>query len=182
MITIFFHGNIKIIFGFFQPVLVTLSSKADPVWRDYEQQCLTSSDNTSGSTVAHIMTPPSYNSPPIEDMILIKREGPAGPTGAPGAPTGYSTSEFSIPDSSSQISQKSSSTMWEDIASSIKKLDPDHADVLLEAAGAPNAGALPPVSTVVSGGGDYYPPPPPQYNANFSESDLFSNTTRLSNR
>lgn len=72
--------------------------------------------------------------------------------------------------------------MWEDIASSIKKLDPDHADVLLEAAATPTT-TLPPVSTVVSGAGsDYYPPPPPQYNANFSESDLFSNTTRLSNR
>ena len=44
---------------FFQPVLVTLSSKTDPLWRDYEQQCLTSSDNSSGSTVAHIL-PTSY--------------------------------------------------------------------------------------------------------------------------
>ena len=128
------------------------------------------------------MSPPSYNTPPIEDMILIKRE--AGPPSS----DGYTPSEFSIPDSStssvvnvvSQISQKQS-TMWEDIASSIKKLDPDHADVLLEAAGTPTT-SLPPVSTVVSGASDYYPPPPPQYNANFSESDIFSNTTRLSNR
>ena len=44
---------------FFQPVLVTLSSKTDPLWRDYEQQCLTSSDNSSGSTVAHIL-PTTY--------------------------------------------------------------------------------------------------------------------------
>ena len=128
------------------------------------------------------MSPPSYNTPPIEDMILIKRE--AGPPSS----DGYTPSEFSIPDSStssvvnvvSQISQKQS-TMWEDIASSIKKLAPDHADVLLEAAATPTT-SLPPVSTVVSGASDYYPPPPPQYNANFSESDIFSNTTRLSNR
>ena len=128
------------------------------------------------------MSPPSYNTPPIEEMILIKRE--AGPPSS----DGYTPSEFSIPDSStssvvnvvSQISQKQS-TMWEDIASSIKKLDPDHADVLLEAAATPTT-SLPPVSTVVSGASDYYPPPPPQYNANFSESDIFSNTTRLSNR
>ena len=126
------------------------------------------------------MTPPSYNTPPIDDMILIKREAGVQSSGSEG---GYVASEFSIPDSStSSISQKSSSTMWEDIASSIKKLDPDHADVLLEAAATPTT-TLPPVSTVVSGAGsDYYPPPPPQYNANFSESDLFSNTTRLSNR
>ena len=77
------------------------------------------------------MSPPSYNTPPIEDMILIKRE--AGPPSS----DGYTPSEFSIPDSStpsvvnvvSQISQKQS-TMWEDIASSIKKLDPDCADAL----------------------------------------------------
>ena len=61
--------------------------------------------------------------------------------------------------------------MWEDIASSIKKLDPDHADVLLEAATPLQALAtpttLPPVSTVyysgstaTSGGNGY--------NANFS--------------
>jgi hypothetical protein len=50
--------------------------------------------------------------------------------------------------------------MWEDIASSIKKLDPDHADVLLSTEGnTPHLNnALPPVSTVVvsTGSGDYY--------------------------
>lgn len=84
-----------------------------------------------------------------------------------------------FPDSSS--SQKTSSTMWEDIASSIKKLDPDHADVLLEASHptpttASSSTSLPPVSTVVSGG-DYYHA---QYSTgSFSEQDLFNNTTRL---
>ena len=72
--------------------------------------------------------------------------------------------------------------MWEDIASSIKKLDPDHADVLLEAGAVPG-GALPPVSTVVSGnsGGaapsEYYQhQPQSSYSANFNDQDIFNNT------
>jgi len=193
----------------YQPVLVTLSSKTDPLWRDYEQQCLTNSDNSSGSTVAHIL-PTSYvanssqNDSIVEDslnhMILIKREEPdhgGGGGGVAGhAPdtTSVTPPEFVtvFPDSSSSSSQyrldgqKTSSTMWEDIASSIKKLDPDHADVLLSTEGTPHLNnALPPVSTVVvtTGSGDYYhvaAPPPPQFshaNPHFSDQDLFP--TRL---
>ena len=116
-------------------------------------------------------------------MILIKREEPdhgGGGGGVAGhAPdtTSVTPPEFVtvFPDSSSGSSQyrldgqKTSSTMWEDIASSIKKLDPDHADVLLSTEGTPHLNnALPPVSTVVvsTGSGDYYhvaAPPPPQF-------------------
>lgn len=181
-------------FAFFQPVLVTLSSKTDPLWRDYEQQCLTSSDTSSGSTVAHIMAPTScYNNSSnnsnemVEDQmqILIKREDGVVTMADT---TSITPPEFNtvFPDSSS--SGKTSSTMWEDIASSIKKLDPDHADVLLEASHhhppstinvssvVASSTSLPPVSTVVSGG-DYYHA---QYSTgSFSEQDLFNNTTRL---
>lgn len=160
-------------------MLVTLSSKTDPLWRDYEAQCgLTSSDNSSGSTA--IINPGYTSNNDLDlDRILIKRED--GEKVGVAETSSITPPEFStvFPDSSSH----KSSTMWEDIASSIKKLDPDHADVLLEATPTLNNGAtpptssLPPVSTVVSGGGpEYY-----HYNSNSgqnftSEQDLFNNT------
>ena len=130
----------------------------------------------------------------LNHMILIKRE--LEPSEIRGVTMSADTTsitppEFAVfPDSSSQ---KTSSTMWEDIASSIKKLDPDHADVLLEAA--PH-NTLPPVSTVVSGtvigssqppGGsaDYYTPQPhysaSSFNTDHHHNHLFATTsTRLS--
>ena len=166
-----------------QPVLVTLSSKSDPLWRDYEQHCLTNSAPSSSAPVTAQVsiagTPSSYgapaNSSDIEDslghMILIKRDvdepvGVASVSSSSITPPEFSTV---FPDSSSGHTK--SSTMWEDIASSIKKLDPDHADVLLEAT---PTNALPPVSTVVSGG-DYYQTQQPQYS--FTDQHIFS--TRL---
>ena len=97
----------------------------------------------------------------LNQMILIKREDDGGVVGGPADTTSVTPPEFTtvFPDSSS--SQKSSSTMWEDIASSIKKLDPDHADVLLEATPASN-NALPPVSAVVTAADYYHSPPHPQ--------------------
>ena len=157
----------------FQPVLVTLSSKSDPLWRDYEQQCLNESQaSVTAGAGPNLISPASFSSsqnPNEVDMILVKSEN-------------CSPSDFVtvFPDSSSsnvrdlQAPQKSSTTMWEDIASSIKKLDPDHADVLLEAA----APTLPPVSTVVSGNApsEYYHTPQSSYSANFNDQDIFNNT------
>ena len=62
----------------FQPVLVTLSSKSDPLWRDYEQQCLADSQS-SGSTVSsgpNLISPSSFSSqtPNDMDMIHVKLE------------------------------------------------------------------------------------------------------------
>ena len=157
-------------FFIFQPVLVTLSSKSDPLWRDYEQQCLTESQTSGNPVVAgpNLLSPASFSSQtPEVDMILVKTEN-----------DGSSDFATVFPDSSSTIvPQKSSTTMWEDIASSIKKLDPDHADVLLEAA----APTLPPVSTVVSGNlsgnaAEYYHQPQSSYSANFNDQDIFNNT------
>lgn len=113
--------------------------------------------------------PSSYSSATSDgDMILIKREdcGGVATTAGEATPPDFSTV---FPDSSTSSGQKST-TMWEDIASSIKKLDPDHADVLLEAS---TPTSLPPVSTV--GGGvsadGYYQQ---HYNNSFAEQDLFS--------
>ena len=114
----------------------------------------------------------------MADMILqVKTENPSDPNDF--------TTVF--PDSSSSsivIPPKSSTTMWEDIASSIKKLDPDHADVLsaLDVGGHQHSttATLPPVSTVVSGNAsDYYQhqqPPQSAYSANFNDQDIFNNT------
>ena len=171
----------QIIEFLFQPVLVTLSSKSDPLWRDYERQCLTESQSGAGSGNPgpghnNLLSPSfaSQNPNEVADMILqVKTENPSDDF----------TTVF--PDSSSSVNPpKSSTTMWEDIASSIKKLDPDHADVLsaLDVGGHQHSttATLPPVSTVVSGNAsDYYQhqqPPQSAYSANFNDQDIFNNT------
>ena len=69
---------LKSFFFYFQPVLVTLSWKSDPLWRDYEQQCLADSQS-SGSTVSNgpnLISPSSFSSqnPNDMDMIHVKLE------------------------------------------------------------------------------------------------------------
>lgn len=161
----------------YQPVLVTLSSKTDPLWRDYEQHCLSSTSppvqqasSSSGVDAGqqpqqgimthfppteavsdpqmqqqqqhqHQHTDPSTQLPPLLP-VDIKQEIDSNQ-----AVDGFEYAKFQ-PDSSSQrtsqvtsASSQHSMSMWEDIASSIKKLDPDHADVLL----ATSSSSLPPV-------------------------------------
>ena len=47
----------------FQPVLVTLSSKSDPLWRDYEQQCLNESQaSVTAGAGPNLISPASFSS------------------------------------------------------------------------------------------------------------------------
>ncbi len=185
---------------YFQPVLVTLSStKSDPLWRDYEQQCLSGTSTVTSPSSAGggdqvenpaptMMTQFPPTPQPVGEEIL---GDPGGPThGGHMVIIKREDVDFTVssaPSGASGAGPVVGGTMWEDIASSIKKLDPDHADVLLATPTTTNVAVLPPVSTVndhqhhhhQGGGaaGDYYPAPFDPY----VEQDLFHNS-RLNNQ